>query len=99
MPYRNDGLFERNHWLQRRCGIRQCIRDRIRRRPQLDRILANGLYSGSNRPNIAKFDDKGRWLETETAIEQSALPKEVLKVLLDGKGAVVSKSTERKKGP
>ena len=47
----------------------------------------------------AKFDDKGRWLETETAIEQSALPKEVLKVLLDGKGAVVSKSTERKKGP
>lgn len=26
----------------------------------------------------AKFDDKGKWLETETAIEQSALPKEVL---------------------
>jgi hypothetical protein len=26
----------------------------------------------------AKFDDKGNWLETETAIEQSALPKEVL---------------------
>ena len=26
----------------------------------------------------AKFDDKGRWLETETAIEQSSLPKEVL---------------------
>lgn len=26
----------------------------------------------------AKFDDKGKWLETETAIEQSALPKKVL---------------------
>ena len=26
----------------------------------------------------AKFDDKGKWLETETAIEQSALPKGVL---------------------
>jgi hypothetical protein len=25
----------------------------------------------------AKFDDKGKWLETETAIEESALPKEV----------------------
>lgn len=26
----------------------------------------------------AKFDDKGKWLETETGIEQSALPKAVL---------------------
>ena len=26
----------------------------------------------------AKFDDKGKWLETETAIEQSSLPKEVV---------------------
>ena len=26
----------------------------------------------------AKFDDKGKWLETETAIEQSDLPKEVM---------------------
>jgi hypothetical protein len=25
----------------------------------------------------AKFDDKGKWLETETAIEQSSLPKAV----------------------
>jgi hypothetical protein len=25
-----------------------------------------------------KFDDKGKWLETETAIAQSALPKQVL---------------------
>jgi hypothetical protein len=26
----------------------------------------------------AKFDDKGKWLETETTIEPSALPKEVV---------------------
>ena len=26
----------------------------------------------------AQFDDKGKWLETESAIEQSALPKEVV---------------------
>jgi hypothetical protein len=26
----------------------------------------------------AKFSNKGKWLETETAIEQSALPKAVL---------------------
>ena len=86
----------------------------------------------------AKFDDKGKWLETETAIAQSVLPKEVLatiakdykdykiietqqvecagdkrilfevhlenakevlKVQLEGTGAIVSKSTKRKKGP
>jgi hypothetical protein len=29
----------------------------------------------------AKFDDKGKWMETETAIAQSALPKEVLATL------------------
>lgn len=86
----------------------------------------------------AKFDDKGRWLETETTIEQSSLLKEVLatitkdykgykiietqkveragdkpvlfevhlenareilKVQLEGNGAIASKSTKRKKGP
>jgi hypothetical protein len=86
----------------------------------------------------AKFNDKGKWLETETAIEQSALPKkvratisknykaykiietqkvefasnkpilfevhlenaeEILKVQLQGSGAIESKSSKRKKDP
>jgi hypothetical protein len=29
-----------------------------------------------------KFDDKGKWLETETAIERSALPNAVLATIL-----------------
>jgi hypothetical protein len=32
----------------------------------------------------AKFDDNGKWLETETAIEQSALTKEVLATISKG---------------
>ena len=32
----------------------------------------------------AKFDDNGKWLETETAIEQSALTKEVLPTISKG---------------